>query len=319
MKVLHYEHNGAGVILSAGLKKIGVSSVVVSTAHHPYGFEEDRLIKGPYDLLQFDDFDILHSHSHLRLPPKIVEHFAGRLVQHYHDATIGRIGRLDELKAVFLGESKTGRIDGLKTVFFGKKDFNLYSAAKNFVSTPNIIKFIRNPTWVPLPVDTEEFYPARLPDEPLTIGFNASSLDTFKIRFLVARQVVNAANRLRSKGVHVVLKPQPTNINHNLMHGAYWNHIDVWVDRFGLDFYGFSSVEAAACGIPVVCQIGDKESAFVRKCPFINTTASELIDVLVETDFVDKKLKKAHRDFAVEVHDFAKVAALCKRKYEELL
>ena len=76
------------------------------------------------------------------------------------------------------------------------------------------------------------------------------------------------------------------------MHEQYWKHIDVWVDRFGLDFYGFSSVEAAACGIPIVCQIGEKELGLVPKCPFINTTTSELVDVLVETDFLDKKLKE---------------------------
>lgn len=303
MKVLHYQHNGAGVIISAGLRKIGVSSVVVSTAPHPYGFKEDQLITGPMDLLRFDGFDILHSHSELKLPRQVTDRYAGRFVQHYHAASMG----------------KTGSFAGLKTSLLGRKRFNLYNDAMNFVSTPNILKFIKDATWVPLPVDTEKFYPARIGSEPLTIGFNASSLDKSKIRFLMNEQITEAANRLRRKSVDVVLKPQPTSIGHDQMHESYWNHIDVWVDRFGLGFYGFSAVEAAACGIPVICEIGEEESSFVPKCPFINTTASKLVDLLVDTDFLNKKLKKAHRDFAVEVHGFTKVAALCKRKYGELL
>jgi hypothetical protein len=103
------------------------------------------------------------------------------------------------------------------------------------------------------------------------------------------------------------------------MREVYWKHINVWIDRFGLDFYGFSSVEAAACGIPVVCQIGEKESKFVPTCPFMSTVKEELVDVLVNNDFLDRKLKKAHRDFAVDVHDNVVVAKLCKSKYEELL
>jgi hypothetical protein len=300
MKVLHYGHNGAGIVLSAGLRKIGLWSFVVDRAPHPYGFKEDQLIASPLDLLNFKDYDILHSHSEVKLPPQVRERFAGRLVQQYH-GIISRPGRLGALKDAILGMRR------------------LYDDTMNFVSTPNVLKFIKDATWVPLPVDTKKFYPARVPNEPLSIGFNASSLDRHKLRFLVTRQVTEAANRLKRKSVEVALRPQPTNINHDLMHETYWNHIDVWVDRFGLDFYGFSSVEAAACGIPIVCQIGDEESRFVPKCPFVNTTAAELVDVLVNTDFLDKKLKKVHRDFAVEVHDFARVAALCKRKYDELL
>lgn len=303
MKVLHYQHNGAGVIISAGLRKIGVWSLVAATGPHPYGFKEDVLVKGPDELLQFDGFDILHSHSELRLPTQVAERYAGRLVQHYHDAMMGKIERFRNLK----------------TAVLGAKRFNLYRDSMNFVSTPNIIEFVEDATFVPLPVNTESFVPARLSGEPLTIGFNASTLDKRKKRFLVTEEVVEAAERLRLKGVQVELKPQPTNITHDQMHDAYWKHIDVWVDRFGLDFYGFSSVEAAACGIPVVCQIGEAELSYVPKCPFVNTTSSELVDALVNTDFLDRKLKKAHRDFAVEVHDFAKVATLCRNKYGELL
>ncbi len=276
MKVLHYQHNGAGVIISAGLRKIGVESTVVATGPHPFGFKEDQLITGPLDLLKFDDYDILHSHSEVKLPSRVTERFAERFVQHYHDAMMGRLG-------------KTG---GLKGSLFGHNRFDLYSDAMNFVSTPNIMDLIKDATFIPLPVDTESFFPTRAPNEPLTIGFNGSTLDKRKIRFLVNQQIADAAESLKHKGVQVSLKPQPVNLNHTLMHEQYWKHIDVWVDRFGLDFYGFSSVEAAACGIPIVCQIGEKELGLVPKCPFINTTTSELVDVLVETDFLDKKLKE---------------------------
>jgi hypothetical protein len=68
----------------------------------------------------------------------------------------------------------------------------------------------------------------------------------------------------------------------------------------------------------VVCQIGKDEFNFVSACPFVNTNVSELIDTLVHTDFQDKNLKKAHRDFAIDVHDQLRVAQLCKRKFEEL-
>jgi len=303
MKVLHFQHNGAGVVISDGLKKIGVESVVASTASHPFGFKEDYLIKRAEDLKDLGDFHILHSHSEIKLPAEITKLHSGRLVQHYHDSMMGRI------------ES----FSSLKTAILGKNRYKLYNDTVNFVSTPNVLEYIDDATFVPLPVDTEEFHIDRASGETLTIGFNASTLDKRKIRFLVNEEITQATQSLEKKGVQVVLKPQPTNINHNQMWEVYWKHIDVWVDRFGLDFYGFSSVEAAACGVPVVCQIGEKESKFVPTCPFMNTVREKLVDALVNRSFLDKKLKKAHRDFAVEVHDNVTVAKLCRSKYEELI
>lgn len=303
MKVLHFQHNGAGVVISDGLKKIGVESVVASTAPHPFGFKEDYLIERPEDLKGLGDFDILHSHSEVKLPTEITQLYSGRLVQHYHDSMMGRLESFSPLKTAILGKNR----------------FKLYDDAMNFVSTPNVLECIDDATFVPLPVDTEEFRLDRASGEAFTIGFNASALDKRKVRFLVNGEITQAVQSLERKGVQVVIKPQPTNINHNQMREVYWKHIDVWVDRFGLDFYGFSSVEAAACGIPVVCQIGEKESKFVPTCPFVNTAREKLVDTLVNRSFLDKKLKKAHRDFAVEVHDHVVVAKLCKSKYEKLL
>lgn len=287
MKVLHYQHNGAGVVLSDGLKEIGVKSVVASTAKHPFGFKEDVLIKGPKDLLELGDFDILHTHDEAcKLPRKVKKQYKGRIVQHYHNAMP------EETKVL-----KNGDID--------------------FVSTPNLLIKFPDAIWIPLPVDTRKFVPMNN-REYVGIGFNGRTLDKRKKKYLVTPLIDDIIKAMRSMGQDAIMMPQPLGIPHHEMHEKYWSKIDLWIDRFGLGFYGFNTVEAASCAIIVVCDLDPVWSGWVD-CPFIVSNRKDLVKDILNIRVTDQELKRRHRSYAYHLHDNRKVAGLCVEQYERLL
>jgi len=294
MKVLHYEHMGVGVILSQALRKLGQDSHVLSSAPHPFGFKEDFLFSRNRYVRKFlkrlvwrkyYDFDILHSHDNKPLPPYVLRHWRGALVQHYHDPNT---------------------------------QARLYTDIPSFISLPNKIKSIPEATWVPIPVDTTIFKPieAEVHDK-VCIGYCDQMVDSWKARFIPKHEVEAAAKRLGNKAYTL---PLTGIIPHDSMPDFY-RKIDVWVDRIGLDFYGFSAVEVASMGIPVVTQIGQEERNWVPECPFITTdlkgATGEIIS-LAEDEHLRISLGRKAREYALKVHDSTRVAQICLEQYRKL-
>jgi len=298
LKVLHYEHNGVGVIISRSLQRIGVQSRVLSSATHPFGFKEDflfhrhrfrtwREIRRRSEWKRYYDFDILHSHDALRLPENVLVHWRGKLIQHYHDP---------------------------------KTTGSLYPAnVPSFVSLPSILKAVPNATWLPIPVDTDVFSPEkRVPHNNVRIGYCAQSLDPSKQKFIPSREIDSALDRLATKAE---VLPLLDIIQHEHM-TDYYGKIDVWVDRVGQGFYGFAAVEAAAMGIPVITQIGEDEKAFVPDCPFTSVDRTDVpaaIVSLAEDETSRKALGARAREYAVDIHDSTRVARRCLELYESLM
>jgi hypothetical protein len=189
----------------------------------------------------------------------------------------------------------------------------------SFVSLLPLQEHIPEAEWIPLPVDTEKFKPKKSRREYLAIGYCGKTTDVEREKYLVWDEVQQAADILRKRGIDVVLQPQPTMIPHDQMYEKYWQNIDVWVDRFGLGFYGFSAVEAAACGIPVVCDMPEYYLAGLPDCPFALTTREKVVETLTTANFLNVDWKTAHKNYIFRVHDSAWVATMCWHKYRELV
>lgn len=277
---------------------MNIYSRVLSTAPHPFGFKEDFLLPplrlGPYGTLRrrlewrkYYDFDILHSHSESQLPKYVLSHWRRRLIQHYHAAKV------------------TGP---------------LYSAdVPSFASVPNILKVIPSATWIPLPVETEMFSPgSKVPHDTVRIGYCMQSTDPTKQLFVPCKEIDIAAKKL---GTKAQLFPLQNIVPHGQM-PRYYGQIDLWVDRVGLDFYGFAAVEAAATGIPVVTQIGENERAFAAGCPFVSVDRTGVTEAIISL-VGDKSLREAlgirAREYVTEVHDSIKVAKRCLATYESIM
>jgi glycosyltransferase involved in cell wall biosynthesis len=102
----------------------------------------------------------------------------------------------------------------------------------------------------------------------------------------------------------------------------YYASIDIWVDRIGLGFYGFSAIEAAAMGIPVITQISEDASTYVPDCPFINAMSKQHVQRqilrLVEDDDLRRKLGAQARDYVIKTHDSLICAKKCLEKYQAM-
>lgn len=293
---MQYESMGVGVVLSEALQKLGVNSSVLASAAHPFGFKEDyifpahmRFTRGlfrRFEWRKFYDFDILHSHDNRPLPSYVMRRWEGALIQHYHDP---------------------------------KTKGHLYgNDVPSFVSVPNILKVIPDATWIPFPVDTTLFsQERRVQHDGIHIGYCDQQTDPSKRRYIPKDEVEIAIKNSRGKA-----SPYPLTdiIPHSEM-PEYYGRIDLWVDRLGLDFYGFSAAEVAAMGIPVITQIGEDEVLFTQSCPFINVDKKGLagaIVSLVEDEQLRKSLGERARDYALKVHDSINVAKLCLDKYMEM-
>jgi hypothetical protein len=294
MKVLHYEHMGVGVILSKALRKLGVHSRVLSSAPHPFGFKEDYLFSQKLYMRKFlrrlewrkyYGFNILHSHDNNRLPQYVLKRWRGALIQHYHDP-----------------HTKN----------------SLYDNVPSFVSLPNILKAVPEATWIPIPVDTNFFRPKKTcKRNKVCIGFYDQKTEPNKYKFIPKTEIKKAANKLGNK---VLMVPLNKIIPYRLIR-SYYNQIDIWVDRIGCDFYGFTAVEIASMCKPVITQIGEEEQDWVTNCPFINTDregVTETIIKLVEDERFREFLGEKAREYVVEVHDSTKVALKCLEKYKGL-
>jgi len=295
MKVLHYHNVGVGVILTQSLRQLGVESYVLSVAPHPFGFKEDFLLPKRRKLLKplryfdwrrFYGFDILHSHRPGRLPSFVLRHWKGRFIQHYHDPNLTS---------------------------------HLYSDdVPSFVSFPGLLDIIPNSQWIPLPVDTAKFSPEKLKQHKgVNVGYCAQQLDPIKQPFIPIGEIKSAISKVSG----VFDRPLAGIVNHRDMEN-YYASIDIWVDRIGLGFYGFSAIEAAAMGIPVITQIDESASAYVPDCPFLNSASKQHVEKniikLVEDRALRRKLGAQARDYVIKTHDSLICAKKCLEKYQAM-
>lgn len=296
MKVLHYQHNGVGVILSEQLQNLGVESRVLATAPHPFGFKEDFLFSQKALMKKFlrrlewrkyHGFNILHNHENLRLPNYVLKHWRGRMVQHYYDPNTRE---------------------------------PLYAGVPSFAALPCILKAVPNASFQPLPVDTTSFKAKHREERyagMVRIGYCDLITDPRKSVMLPKKEMFAAIQKCKVASLYPLMSIIP----HQNM-PSYYQAIDIWVDRFGMNIFGFAAVEAAAMGVPVICEIGDYERDFVPDCPFIATTrenvTEKILDLVGDAE-LRKTLGQKARAYIVKYHDARKLAANCLSLYNELV
>ena len=103
----------------------------------------------------------------------------------------------------------------------------------------------------------------------------------------------------------------------------YWKKIDIWLDRFHLGLYGFTTPEAASCSIPILCEIDYDMEQYVPNCPFLrikptlDSVESNLEYLLSHSN--REQLGKKCREYAIQKHHIVKVAEQCLNEYKRIL
>jgi len=300
LSILHWEHMGVGVVLSQALNQIGTKSKVVSRVPHPFGFKADYIIPYRRILNEKNDWsslrrnrllksNIFHNHSNYKVSKKLSKHWKGRFIQHYHDPNTEK---------------------------------PIYNAP-SFVSTPSLLDIIPNSTWIPFPVNADQFKEPymRQKNDKLTVGFCAQEIDPHKIALIPHKELTKIADE--EKGI--VLHPLKKIIPHSQMHN-YYSKLDVWVDRIIDDdergFYGFAASECAMMGIPIITKIDEQTLTHTDSCPFINipdrSKISTELKTLEEDEQQRRNLSRKTRDYAIKNHDSLNVARVCLEVYREL-
>jgi hypothetical protein len=309
LNIVHIGNAGVGTGITAGLNKLGHNSKVLVERPHPFGFKEDiiifpdkipthfRTIQIIKTLLSLKDVDIFHDHmlksslyNVLRL-----RNANAKKVYHYH------FSPRQQDNSKFLKER--------------------YHA--NFVVYPMDLKVVTNSVWIPLPVDTEtkKITNPKLEKDEVAVGVGSDFSDHTKRNFLRMDLVNQAIKNIQDKG-YKLKTLEFKGYNHDDVL-EYWKNIDIWIDRFHLGFYGFTTPEAASCSIPILCEIDENVEHCISDCPFlrtkptVNSIQSNLEYLLSYSN--RKELGTKSRDYVIQKHDIVKVAEGCLKEYKRIL
>lgn len=298
MKILHYHHNGVGVVLSNELNtRPNVVSKVFTTARHPFWFKADYMLPpnipvlGPQNLsywmlshIMSGRYNVLHSHDGIPLPKRVLGKWEGKVVQHYHSPLV--------------------------------TDFYPEYTIPAFVSAPIMTTTIPNSIWMPLPVDMSKFTPTiRLynPNNPI-IGFSYNTqVDKKKLKFIPYDELMEFSK------IH---KQITLNYLHESIHytkmPAYYRSIDIYVDQLDVDSYSWQATEAAACGAIIVTRAEHKP----EDCPFTYATRETLHKVLESIISLPTKMlinmKLQSINYIAKYHELTKLVSKYLNCYSNL-
>jgi hypothetical protein len=307
LNIVHIGNAGVGTGITNGLKKLGHNSKVIVEKPHPFGFKEDIIIfpnKTPSHfkalriiktILSQKDVDVFHVHLLSSPVYNILRIRNAKRVYHYHSSSHNQY-----------------EPDPPKGMYHAK-----------FVAVPTRIKIIKDAVWIPLPVDTEIKRISQFKEEnkEIVVGVGSNFSDKTKGKFLRMDLVNKAIENLQSKGYKIKTLEFKGYRQDNIL--QYWKKIDIWLDRFHLGFYGFTTPEAASCSIPVLCEIYDDYEQYIPECPFIRMKP-EVSNIESNLEYLISKtnrdyLGKKCREYAIQKHDIVKVAEKCLQEYKKIL
>jgi len=192
-----------------------------------------------------------------------------------------------------------------------------------FVAVPTRLKVIENAIWIPLPVDTEikKITQPKEEDKEIIVGIGSDFSDHTKGKFLRMDLVNKAIENLQNKGHKIKTLEFKGYRQDNVL--QYWKKIDIWLDRFHLGFYGFTTPEAASCGIPVLCEIYEDFEQYVPECPFIKMKP-DVNNIELNLEYLISQSNRQYmgkkcREYAIQKHDIVIVAEKCLREYKKIL
>jgi len=182
---------------------------------------------------------------------------------------------------------------------------NLRKCDKVLVSTPDVLGIAKNfredAEYLPNPVDTEIFYPKPLPEhggkkhvliasdsnwsvKGTDIAIRALSRIKDDVDASIIAYGVDFERTLSlaySLGLHVNVLQKAS---HEKLNQYYWN-ADVVIDRFKLGSLGMVSLEAIACGRPVITYVSSEYSEY-RSFPLKDVNSiEEIVSAITDASF----------------------------------
>lgn len=178
--------------------------------------------------------------------------------------------------------------------------YNLKSCDKIIVSTPDILaiakQFREDAMYLPNPVDTELFYPKKLGDvkekkhvliaSELNWGLKGTNLaiealsklrDEIVVSVIgYGRDIAKTVALASSLGLRLNVLPK---VPHEKLNQYYWD-ADVIIDQFILGALGLISLEAIACGRPIIAYVSSEYDVY-RDFPLKDVnSADKIVDAL---------------------------------------
>lgn len=308
MRIVFFNNvSGVSTTLSKSLQKMKIDSNVFVDRFHHYGYPDEKLVQrftGRFYkwLHEVIYADILHYHERffIRPPSKVIRRFEIN-VPHY-------VGK----KVVFHFHGSELRKEKKRERFYPFLNYPI------IVAMPDLLKYApAHAEWFPHPVDTKFFSPNSKKSEKVVVGFYEPH-DKYPALFTGAETIRKSVKELRLYGKSIEIKE--AYLIPWIEMPNYYNAINIWIDKTGLDFYGVSAVEAASSGLPVITEIGDEALSLVPDCPFINVPRNKIkgaIEYLSEEN-VRKHYGKKCREYALRLHDSDKVASKLLDFYRKL-
>ncbi len=202
---------------------------------------------------------------------------------------------------------------------------NLKKCKQILVSTPDVLDIARqyreDAEYLPNPVDTELFYPKAAARQSAKKNVLIASDSSWNVKGtdIAIRALSRIKNEVEvsiiqygtdfgktvalasSLGLHLNILPK---IPHQRLNEYYWN-ADLAIDRFKLGSPGLASLEAIACGRPVVTYVSSEFQQY-RNFPLKDVNTEEtIINALREAD---AELWKKEYEYLKREHDPTLVA-----------
>lgn len=196
---------------------------------------------------------------------------------------------------------------------------NLKHCEKVLVSTPDVLnkarQFRADAEYFPNPVDFTQFYPKPIEAHERRKRVLIASDSNWNVKGTDI--AIRALNRIKndvdlsiigygsdfsrtmslasSLGIHLNVLPK---VPHNRLNEYYWNS-DVVIDRFKLGSLGLVSLEAIACGRPVVTYVSSEFEEY-KGFPLIDTCTEE--NIASEIENADNGLWMKEHSYLMKEH-----------------
>jgi glycosyltransferase involved in cell wall biosynthesis len=176
-------------------------------------------------------------------------------------------------------------------------EYNLKHCDRILVSTPDILgiakMFREDAEYLPNPVDTRLFYPKPMPERDSRLRVLIASNSDWKVKG--TDMAIRALSKIKdevkvsiirygkdfdktvklAKSLDLELQVLEK-VSHDKMREYYWSH-DVVIDQFKLGSLGMVSLEAIACGRPVVTFVSSEYVDHYREFPLWDVNTEEKI------------------------------------------
>ena len=322
MRILHGTTNpgNQGMKISRAQRKLGHRSdcLVSNQGYAKFGADIDLGLNNTSSLTAYikrfiafckylPRYDVFHFHSVTFLNPcidiPILRILRKKVIFHCHGVELIRVLDPELAKTLYGGEF--GRIT--KAIMrINIWLFNRFSNAV-LVSEPDLLPYVPNAIWVPQPTDRDYW---KSPDE--------GKLSRGQVRIVHApsdkrtkgtKYVVSAVDKLRNLGYEVELE-----VIHGVPYAEVKGHVqraDIFIDQLLGGWYGNATVEAMALRKPVCVYIRDDMKKYLKGCPIINVSPSNLVDKLkplIRSETLRKNLGARGRKYVEKYHDSMKIA-----------